>query len=41
MWLLSDDVTILGMDLILAELVEKGLKAANLSTRVKTGRSMY
>jgi len=30
-----------GTDLILADLVEKGMKAGGLPTRVKTGRSMY
>lgn len=30
-----------GMDLNLVEIVEKGMKAAGLSSQVKTGRSMY
>ncbi|KAF2811179.1 uncharacterized protein BDZ99DRAFT_297432 [Mytilinidion resinicola] len=30
-----------GTDLILVDLVEKGMKAENLPTQVKTGRSMY
>ena len=34
-------MSIAGTDLILADLVEKGMKAGNLPARVKTGRSMY
>jgi hypothetical protein len=32
---------LLGTDLILCELVEKGMRAAGLPTEVKTGRSMF
>ena len=31
----------IGTDLILVDLVEKGMKAGGLPTEVKTGRSMY
>jgi hypothetical protein len=31
----------IGMDLILADIVEKGMQDAGLPRKVKTGRSMY
>ena len=37
----QNNVSAAGTDLILADLVAKGMKAGNLPTRVKTGRSMF
>lgn len=34
-------MSIAGTGLVLADLVEQGMKAGNLPTRVKAGRSMY
>lgn len=34
-------ITIVGTDLILVDLVEKGMKDAGLPVTVKTGRSLY
>jgi hypothetical protein len=34
-------LNIIGTDLLLADLVEKGMKARGLSTKLKTGRSIH